>query len=167
MLSNDEFAPFYAGYIESAGTTDILLGLEEGLKNGAFFFKNLPENKWEYCYAPGKWTPKELLLHIIDSERVFSYRAMVIARADNATLAGFDQDEYVKNSDANNRKGEDLLSEFIMVRQATMALFKSFSEEILSKKGTANGTMVSIRALGLIINGHANHHLKILEERYV
>lgn len=167
MIPSDEYAPFYEGYVKSAGTSLPLEGLTRGLETSVAFFESISEDKWEYRYSSGKWTPKEILLHLIDTERVFSYRAMVLVRESNADLPGFDQDEYVKNSEAHKYSSQDLIAEFKAVRTSTIALYRSFSEEALLKKGMANGSEVSVRALGLMIIGHAVHHVNIIEERYL
>lgn len=129
-------------------------------------FSNLSEAQAEKAYAPGKWTLKEMLLHQIDSERVFTYRAMRFARGDSQDLPGFEQDEYVTHSAANARTVASLLAEYDATRAATVALFDTFTEEQLNRRGTANGGPVTVRALLYIVPGHEQHHLNIIRERY-
>jgi enterochelin esterase-like enzyme len=117
-------------------------------------------------YAPGKWTPKEMLLHIIDTERIFTYRALRFARGDAQSLPGFDENEFATNSEANDRPLSDLLTEYHAVRAATLALFGSFNAAQLDRVGLANGGATSVRALVFITAGHERHHLAILRERY-
>ena len=108
-----------------------------------------------------------MLIHLIDTERVFSYRAMRIARQDKTEMVGFEQDDYVMSAKTNTRSIEDLLNEYKAVRQATIALYKSFSEEELKSIGTASGSPISVRAIGCIITGHENHHNNMITDRYL
>ncbi|OGX84491.1 hypothetical protein BEN47_16195 [Hymenobacter lapidarius] len=130
-------------------------------------FSGLTEEQAEKSYAPGKWSLKEMLLHQIDSERVFGYRAMRFGRGDSQDLPGFDQDEYVAFSGANSRSVASLLSEYEATRAATLALFNSFTDEQLDRRGTANGGPNTVRALLFIVPGHELHHLNIIRERYL
>ena len=115
----------------------------------------------------GKWTPKEILLHVIDTERIFSYRALRISRSEKAELSGFDENSFAQNSNANNRSIEDLIDEYITVRTATISLFKSFPETIMKNTGIASGKPLSVVAAGYIICGHEIHHVNIIKERYL
>lgn len=120
----------------------------------------------DQIYAPGKWTTKETLVHIIDAERVFAYRALRFARGDQAPLVGFEQDDYVANAGVINRTIEDIVEEFIAVRESTIHLFSSFDEDILAREGIASGNPVSVLALGFMSCGHLVHHQNIFVERY-
>ncbi|MEZ4779427.1 MAG: DinB family protein [Flavobacteriaceae bacterium] len=166
-ISPDEYAPFYEGYIIKSDGIPLIEGLKIGLQNTSRFLNEFPKNKWEFRYVEGKWTPKEILLHLIDAERVFGYRALLIVRSELPEIRGFDQDEFVLNSHANDRTIASLLSEYIQVRNSTISLFESFSEESLLRFGKANGSQVSARAIGRIIIGHEIHHITILKERYL
>jgi hypothetical protein len=117
-------------------------------------------------YAPGKWTIKNILQHIIDAERVFSYRALRISRNDSTALPGFDENLFAKESGADNRGIDDLLEELTAVRKTTIQLFQSFSVSSLQNKGICSGKEISVLALGFIIAGHQIHHLNIVKERY-
>lgn len=117
-------------------------------------------------YAPGKWSVKQLLQHLIDLERVFAYRALRIARGDKTPMAGFDQDHYVDNARSNDLSIEDIIEEFLAVRKTTILMFQQFNDEELKRCGTASGFDISALALGFIICGHFVHHQKILESRY-
>ena len=126
----------------------------------------IPAEKVNYAYAEDKWTIKQMLQHVIDTERIFAYRALSIARKEPAALLGFDENEYAKNGTGDNRNWKDMLTEWRVVRQSTNLLFASFTEEQIKAMGTASGQPISVNALGFIIFGHALHHLHILNERY-
>lgn len=166
-LSETEYNSYYKRYIDQASQLPLLQGLAEGLLETHHFFDSIPKNKQEYQYAEGKWTPKEILLHLIDTERVFAYRALQFARAENVVLQGFDQDEFAANSYANTRSMANLLEEYIAVRTSTVALFTSFASETLLRKGVASDSILSVRAAGFIICGHEMHHIQVLTERYL
>jgi hypothetical protein len=162
-----EFAPFYAGYVAGIPDGDLLVTLEAQI--GEYFqsLNPLTDARANATYAPGKWTIKELLLHVIDAERVFSYRAMRIARGDQTPLPGFDEKVWVPNSGAGERTLADLLGELRAVRAATLALLRHLPADATGRRGTASGVEVTVRALAWIIAGHALHHLRILRERYL
>lgn len=166
-ISHDEFSPYYLPYIQLAANQDIVLGLKENVISVVDFYQNIPSEKLDHAYAEGKWTPKDILLHIIDTERVFVYRAMRIARQDKTEMVGFEQDDYVDAGKANNRTINSLIEEYKAVRNATIVLFDSFSDEELKSIGKANGSPVSVRAIGYIITGHENHHNNVIRERYL
>ena len=166
-LKDNEYNSYYSGYVKILGNVDLMDVLKSSEKDILHTLSNLPEEKYLFRYEEGKWTIKELLLHIIDTERIFSYRALRFARRDTTDLPGFDVDPYVENSHANERSISDLLLEFSEVRAATISLFKSFSDETLMLSGTANGSLTTVRAIGFILSGHALHHLKIIKERYL
>lgn len=168
QLSNTEFGSYYQNYIEKASNyNSILEGLESTQNELLEFYNALPESKLTYQYEVGKWTPKDILLHLIDSERIFAYRALRIARNDKTSLPGFEENDYVPEAKANNRSLSDLLEEFNTVREATLSLFKSFSTEQLLRTGTASNNPISVRAIGYITIGHVLHHKRIIEERYL
>lgn len=126
----------------------------------------IPTEKINFAYAPDKWTIKQMLQHVIDTERIFAYRALAIARREPAALLGFDENEYAKNATASQRNWKEMIAEWKIVRQSTNILFASFTEEDLKQKGTASNLPISVNALGFIIFGHALHHLHVLKERY-
>ena len=131
------------------------------------FLAAVPSNKQEYAYADSKWTMKEMLLHMIDTERIFSYRALCIARGEQGCLLGFNENRYAENSNANSRSWQSLVDEFLIVRQSTEHLFKSFRKEALEKKGTANDNPLTVISAGYILLGHFYHHKKVAEEKYL
>ncbi len=161
------FPTYFKNYIDLVvedNLKDALKNQESDINN---FFVSIPEAKSNDPYAPGKWTLKELLQHIIDTERIFNYRALALARKEKNSLPGFDENEYAANSNANNRNWKDLCEELIAVRKATVILFNSFTDEVLHHSGFANNKPVTVLALGYVIAGHLNHHKKIVEERYL
>ncbi|NAY91025.1 DUF664 domain-containing protein [Muricauda sp. JGD-17] len=167
-LPSTEYNPFYHNYVLAVSeNATILEELVSGSDAFLGFLNELSEDKLRYAYAEGKWTLSELIVHIIDAERVFQYRALRFARGDKTPLPGFEQDDYVPASEANGRKKQDLISEYKAVRESTIQLFKSLSNEMLGRIGVASGSEMSVRALGFIISGHQAHHLRIINERYV
>ena len=166
-LSKEEYSSFNATYIRAVEELSLLEGLEKGLNQMVSFISAIPVEKLEYRYAENKWTIKDILLHLIDAERIFAYRALRIGRGDKTALAGFEENDYVPNAGANNRTSESLLEEFRLVRKATLFLFKNFSNEQLLYLGTASNHAISVRAIGFVISGHLNHHLRIIQERYL
>lgn len=167
-LPSSEYNPFYHNYVLALGEEVTLSGeLESGRDEFLSALKDIPNEKLSYAYADGKWTLAELLGHIIDAERVFQYRALRFARNDKTPLPGFDQDEYVPQSNASTRTKQELLEEYRAVRESTILLFKSFDDAVLKRVGVASGSKMSVRAMGFIICGHQAHHLKIIRERYL
>ncbi|MGB5942769.1 MAG: DinB family protein [Leeuwenhoekiella sp.] len=167
-LDHSEFNPYYKRYIELVDSNNGLLeDLKKGGEKTVDFFERIPEDKLTYAYAKAKWTVLEILQHIIDTERIFNYRALCIARGDKAEFPGFEQDEYVKPSKANDRSLENLISEYKSVREGTVYLFDSFDAEALTIVGRASQSPLSPRAAGFIICGHEIHHANIIIKRYL
>ena len=158
---------YFKLYINQVKGNDIIASLSEGQKLMESFCRLIPSDKWNYRYAENKWTIKEVVMHIIDTERVMAYRALRIARNDQTPLPGFEQDGFIANAKTFNRTPESLLAEYMAVRAATIALFIHFDEEMFSRMGTASGYPISVRALAYIIAGHEAHHLAIIRERYL
>lgn len=167
QLPVNEYATFYAGYIQALENVELIEELEICVHEFIKFVQNIPMDKFDYRYAEGKWTIKDIIQHLIDAERIFSYRALRISRNDKTPLPGFDENFYVDNTNANDRSIQDLLTELAVVRQSTLSLYKSFTQEQLARIGTASDKEVSVRAIGFIIIGHQKHHQKIFEERYL
>ncbi len=162
-----EYNPFYKHYIDLVEDINLIDALEKGLKTNQTFFENLPDSKWDYQYAEGKWTPKDILLHIADTERVFAYRALYFSRSINAELKGFDENLFSENALASSKTVASLLQNYVSVRNATLSLFQSFNENQLKQLGKANGSIMSVRAAGFVICGHEKHHCNIITERYL
>jgi len=167
QVNENEYAPFYKNYIKILGTVDLFEILNNSLEDLLLTIKHLPEEKLNFSYQEGKWTIKELVQHIIDAERVLSYRALRFSRNDSTDLPGFNEDWYVENSNGNDRSIQDLLEEFTYLRKGSIALFRSFTDEMFELSGSINGSDMSVRALGFIIAGHQIHHLKIIKEKYL
>ncbi|MFD2568014.1 DinB family protein [Pseudotenacibaculum haliotis] len=169
MVPENEYNPYYKPYIHDLASSgkSITQVLIESQKEVNAVLATLPEDKELYRYAEGKWTIKELLQHAIDTERIFNYRALRFARNDKTSLQGFEQDDYNDVSNANDRNFKEILSEFNAVRMSTILMYQSFSEEALTRIGTASGSPMSVRALGYLSAGHVNHHLRVFQERYL
>ncbi|MDH7445771.1 DinB family protein [Aquimarina sp. 2201CG14-23] len=166
-LTPEEYNPYYGTFIDKAEAPNIIDGLQQSKQGFLDFVNTIPDEKLTYAYAEGKWTIAEVLQHIIDTERVFAYRALRFARNDKSPLMGFDQDEYVPNSNANNYTKKELLDDFKAVRNSSITLFKSFTDDMLIKIGEASGSPMSVRASGYILSGHQRHHVEVIEERYL
>lgn len=168
QLQSNEYAGYYAPYVQSVSNEYTLIEeLEISVHRLIKFVQNIPLNKFDYRYEESKWTIKDILQHLIDAERIFAYRALRFSRNDQTQLASFDENEYVIEANANRRSIQDLLTELAVVRQSTLSLFRSFSQEELLRNGIASNNPMSVRALGFVIIGHQNHHQRIFEERYL
>ncbi|GAA4329527.1 DinB family protein [Flaviaesturariibacter amylovorans] len=162
----DRVPAFYHRYIARAEAPTLAGTL--ALRHGVLpLLRALPAAKWDFAYAPGKWTIKELVQHLIDAERIFAYRALCFARGESAALPGFEEDDYVRTSEAGRRSPESILSELERLFASTDDLFASLSEEALERSGNANGNPIYVRAIGYIVSGHVLHHRAVLEERYL
>jgi uncharacterized damage-inducible protein DinB len=164
--SND-YAPYYGKYVMLVPDGNFLEILESELQELKQLLEPLTDEQADFRYAPGKWSIKETLGHINDAERVFSYRILRIARGDQTPLPGFEQDDFVKVSNASSRKLSDLLEEFAAIRRATIALIRSLESAAWLRRGTASGQPISVLAIAFIIAGHVLHHQSIFEEKYL
>jgi uncharacterized damage-inducible protein DinB len=163
-----EYAPYTIMYISLLPDDGAVLDhLKDNYASLRKFILSLPENKLSYRYAADKWTIKEILVHIMDTERIFAYRALRFARNDKTALPGYEQNDYVPYSRANERSLTDIFEEYAAVRSATLAQFESFHEEDHLRDGIANGNPASVRALVYQIAGHELHHWNLIKERYV
>lgn len=165
-IPGEEYPEFYDGYIKKSGQANVLEGLVNNFHHTLRYFRSIPSHLWDYRYDKGKWSVKEILLHLVDCERVFAYRTLLIARSDNPNLVHFDQDVFVENSEATKRSPKSLINEFYTLRKSTIVQFQEYDGNNLLRTGTLGGEKISIRALGAIIAGHSEHHLEILKERY-
>jgi len=167
-VSNTEYAPHYANYISQvSGAYNLTEELEISIHRFIKFVQEIPLDKHEFRYAEGKWTIKQIILHLMDAERIFAYRALRFARNDKTALPGFEENDYAAIAPAEERSIMSLLTEFSAIRHANILMFKSFSEVELLRIGTASENEMSVRALGFVIIGHQNHHQRIFEERYL
>lgn len=163
-----EYPPYAIMYMKLVPGDGLLLKhLEENFHQVKEFILSLPADKLLYRYANNKWTIKEILVHIIDDERIYAYRALCFARNEKIELPGFEQDDYVTFSNANDRSIENILQEYQAVRYATIALYEGLSETALLREGIANGNKATVRALGYHIAGHELHHINIIKEKYL
>ncbi len=145
----------------------ILKHLDDNLTSTKQFIASIPKPRLLHRYVEGKWTIKEILGHVVDDERIYVYRALRFARNDSTELPGFDQDHFVRYSEANQRDIEDLLDEFTLVRQSTIAFFNGLDDAALIRTGVAEGNRASVRALAYHIAGHELRHMNIIRERYL
>jgi uncharacterized damage-inducible protein DinB len=162
-----EYDPYYERYISLANTDDIVATLQRQAQDTRVLLASLSAQHADFRYAPRKWSVKEVLGHVNDTERIMSYRALRIARGDKTPIEGFEQDDYVPNGKFDRRTIEDLLEEFATIRTATIHLLRHLESEAAERVGTANQKQVSARALAYIIAGHELHHRRILLEKYL
>jgi hypothetical protein len=165
--TSDEYAPYYETYIRNSTETDVISMLVDQLRETPRLFRKITEETASRTNEPGKWSVKEIVGHLIDCERIMSYRALRFARNDATPLPGFEQDPYMLAANFNERSFAGLVDEYEHVRQATIDLFKSISTDACLRRGTADDKPVSVRALAWIIACHERHHIKILRERYL
>ena len=168
-LQTNEYNSYFETYVSKALhlNQELIETMQSSLELFFTILSDLPEEKHLYTYGEGKWTIKELISHMIDTERIMAYRALRISRNDKADLLGFNENDFVANSNANEIPYIELLTEFSLVRKASIAMFKSFNKELLERKGKSSGSPISTRAIGYIISGHVLHHLEIIKDRYL
>lgn len=165
--ANDEFNPFYAGYVGTVPDGDVAARLQSELDAGLVFYRGVPEAKRAYRYGEDKWTIRQVLGHVVDTERIFSYRVLCIARGDQTPLPGMDQNEYMDGADFEGRSWDSLMTEYEHLRRANIALVASLGGAEFDRRGTASGFGISVRALVWILAGHEMHHRKVIAERYL
>lgn len=158
---------FYQGYVSHVSSLNLMDALRSSILTTDSLIRSIPEAKGEYRYAPGKWSIKELLGHMLDAERIFAYRALRFARNDQTELSGFDEERYAPQANAHSRTLIQLADEFRRLRDTTIDLFNGFTPEMLHRSGKANNNLISVINLGYIIAGHEVHHRNILLERYL
>jgi hypothetical protein len=161
-----EYAPYQAGYVASVPDGDIFEILARQAESFPAFLRSFGEDRGNHRYAPGKWTVKELVGHINDSERVFAYRALRFARGDATPLPSFEQDDYVSSGNFNARSLDSLATEFAHLRATTLDLYYHLDEDAFARRGTASGFVVTVRAMAFVLAGHVAHHEGLLRERY-
>jgi len=169
ILNSKEYNSYFKNYIDKTTSNNIIKGLKSNLNSVVEFYSKIPEEKHDFAYEKGKWTIKDILLHIIDTERIFTYRALRIGRGDQTPMAGFEQDDYVLVANSMALDMDDILEEYKAVRMATIQLFQNFEKNKTSllRVGEASGSSISVRAIGYIITGHENHHNQIIRQRYL
>ncbi|MFL5608054.1 MAG: DinB family protein [Gemmatimonadaceae bacterium] len=161
-----EYAPFYANYVAAVPEADVVSALRNSGQEITAALSAIPESRGGFRYADGKWSIRELIGHVIDAERIFTYRALRLARGDSTPLPAFEENEYVRVAGSDARTVADLVDELRAVRESTVRMFASFPEEAWTRTGTVSGRPASVRALAYITAGHARHHLAILRDRY-
>ena len=161
-----EYAPYYDRYISLIPGTDILGTLDSQRRQTMLLLSGRDEEDGDFRYAPDKWSAKEVLGHVCDTERIFAYRALRISRGDQTPMEGFEQDDYVRNGPFGHRPLAELIEDYIAVRRATLTLLRNLDEAAWVRRGLANKNEISVRALAYIIAGHELHHRRILEEKY-
>lgn len=162
-----EFNPYYGKYIALVPDGDIVQTLRNQVSDTLMTLKAIPEARAGFRYADGKWSMKELLGHLTDAERLFVYRALCIARGDTQSLPGFEEDDYVRGASFDSLPLSKIVAEFESVRAATLSFFENLNSEAWARKGTANGSGVTVRAIAYILAGHERHHRQVLRERYL
>lgn len=162
----DEYPGFYGKYVESIPGNDPVQALQRTGDEIAATLASIPEDRGSYRYGEDKWTIKTLVGHVIDAERIFTYRALRLARGDSTPLPGFDENEFAKVAGSDDRTVASLADEFAQVRASTVRLFASLPSDAWLRAGIVNKGHVTVRALGYIIAGHAVHHARVLRERY-
>ena len=158
---------YYTKYVNQVDGNDFLLALKMLMPKTVAFLNSLDASKWDYRYAEGKWSIKEVMLHIIDTERIMACRALRIASNDKTPMPGFEQDDYIPFTNASSRSPKSIIEEYTAVRKASIQLFEYFNDDMLNRVGTASGNSFTPRALGYIIAGHELHHLQIVKARYM
>jgi hypothetical protein len=164
---SDEYPEWFAAEIQLVHYNDLINGLHDSLNKSVKFLQHLTDEDLVYRYAPGKWSIKQMWQHVIDVERVLSYRALRYARKDETVLPGFDENKYVQVSNADHRNFKDIIREYSVVRDATLELFRSFTEAMFFYRGTAGKSNMTVRSVGYLILGHEIHHVNLINERYL
>lgn len=159
--------PAYYNYYISLSTGDLVTNMRKAHDTTQIILSRISDTKAEQAYDAGKWTIKEIIQHLIDSERIFAYRALRFARADETALSGFEQDDYVAKAQANRRSMQSLMREFACVRDASIALFETFDAEMLAHSGIANKTEATVESIGRVIVGHEIHHMDVIKAKYL
>jgi hypothetical protein len=162
-----EYAEFYAGYVKRVPPGDVVATIRDQMAETLTFLRGIDPARTTSGYAPGKWSIRDVVLHMADTERVMAYRALRIARADTTPLASFDENAWTPMAGANARSMDSLLAELESTRRATVAMLDGLPPEAWARVGTASGKPVSVRALAWIIAGHERHHVAVIRERYV
>ena len=165
--SPGDYSTYYENYIKLIKGDDILKILNEQNKSTQDILNSFSEHRGNYRYADGKWTVKEVVGHLLDTERIFAYRALCIARGEKKSLPGYDQDDYVSEGNFNRRELFEITYEYRLLRESNLLLFRSFTSEMLKIKGFANESSVSVLAILFIIAGHEKHHMNVLKEKYM
>lgn len=167
MIQESEYNPYYGHYIKKAYQSNLVKALEDNFEEGLSFLKQIPEEKWHIAYEANKWSIAKVLVHILDTERIFSYRALCFSRNEKLELPGFDQDVYADECNAEDFSKAEVIASYEAVRKQTIMMFKTFSDNMLIRSGVASNSSMSVRAAGYIIIGHQMHHLEVIKDKYL
>lgn len=162
-----EYLPYQLNYINRVPDGDMIEVLKSTIEETAAFLKSIPEDKLNYRYAEGKWTIKQVVQHLIDTERIMTYRALTFARNDKTELPGFEENDYAEESNVDERSMDELINEYAAVRNASILLFTSMNDSLLNRSGIANRGRVKVKTFAYVIAGHELHHEAIIRERYL
>jgi len=162
-----DFSEYYRYYIDLVEHDNHIAAMKDNRDRVVKFLKSIPEQKQGFRYAEGKWTPAEIVVHILDAERVFAYRALRISRGDETELPGYDHDAYVPAAQVGERKWKSIIKEYEAVRKATISLFKYLPDGVLDKGAICSGSRQTVRAIGYMIAGHELHHMRVLKHKYL
>lgn len=162
-----EYIPYFSRYIDLVRKEDIITVLSTQIDDSLAFLRQIPDAKGDFRYAANKWSIKEVLGHVIDTERVFAYRAMTFARNDRASLPGFEQDDWIRSASFDAEPFRELISEFECVRRANLYFFQHLDQNAWMRRGKANNGEISVRALAYVIAGHELHHRQQIKEKYL
>lgn len=162
-----DISSWLKNYIAEVPDNSLLDGFKRQTQTSLELFSSLTDDQLDFHYEEGKWSIREIIVHLIDSERIFSYRALRFARKDSTELPGYDENWYIPNSGASLRSAKSLIEEYIVVRTSTVALFSNLTDDMLDFTGKANCTNMSARELGFALLGHEMHHIRIIQERYL
>lgn len=165
--NKSEYDKSYATYVDRVAGQNVYMLLKKGAYAVPAFLYDLPDDKWHYRYAPTKWTLAEVVMHLIDSEQIFCYRALRIARGDKTALAGFDQDAFAETCNVESRTKDSVIEEYYTTRQATITLIEGLHKDVAQYMGNASGYDVSFTAICHIIAGHESHHMEVIRKRYM
>jgi len=163
----DEYATYFQRYTDLAIEENIVKTLEDQLCETVSYYDSLNESEFDFRYAPGKWSIKEVIIHVLDTERIFNYRALRFARKDNTPLPGFEQDDYINSTDWKNYPIKSVIEEYELVRKHTIVLFNNMTEEMLNQSGISSDMNLSVRVMPFIIAGHERHHLNVIKSKYL
>ena len=164
---NEEYASYFHLYINLVPEKSIIETLVNQLKEAISLYNGLDNSKIDYRYASRKWSIKEVIIHILDTERIFNYRALRIARKDKTPLAGFEQDDYINNINWDNYPFSSILEEYELVRKHTIIFFNNMTDEMLQQSGISSDLDLAVKAIPFIIAGHEKHHLNIIKSKYI
>lgn len=163
----EDHIPYFSRYIDLVPEADVISALENDQDAFLSFIRSIPEAKAEYAYAPGKWTMKQVINHVIDTERIFGYRALCFARGEQQTLPSFEENDYAANASLEHSDLHLLAQEFDVVRRSTILLFKQLGEKQLLRQGAMASGKANALSLGFTICGHGKHHVNVMKERYL